>query len=300
MYEGLKTVCGAVEVRRECGGRAVAVALAEWIEDRAVLGDLRRLVLPVELQEHQAQLALGALVRRRQASAPEGRDEDAMELEVALERLEGVTPVERLRERVGRVAELLDALGPEPAEARLLQHEPQAKEVGDVVGRQIRHDDAPVRVMRDEPLFREPAQRFAQRVARHAEGRSELRLPQVGAGQELPLENELPQCPLHLRAGGRPVDRRDEGFRAHASVSSTWAIRSSALPRNDSSNPTVMRRWPSLPIIEPGTTRTDACARIASATCSDGSAAAYRGNERAVAGAGCSAIRCPFSESQRW
>src|SRR4051794_14419262 len=107
MDEGLKTVCGAVEMRRECSGRAVAVALAEWVEDCAVLGDLRRFVLPVELQEHEAQLALSALVRRGEAGTPERRDEDAVKFEVALERLEGVTSVERLRERVGRVGELI-------------------------------------------------------------------------------------------------------------------------------------------------------------------------------------------------
>ena len=76
-----------------------------------MLGDLRRLVIPVEVEKDEAQLALRAFVRRREPPASERGDEDAVELEVVLERLDRVALRECCREGLGRRAEPFDAVG---------------------------------------------------------------------------------------------------------------------------------------------------------------------------------------------
>src|SRR2546422_130520 len=171
--EALKTGCCPVQMRDECFGRVAGLAAAERVDDPPVLRHLRRLVVPVELEERQSQLALRALVGGGESAAAEGRDEDPVEEEVALECL------------------------------------------------------------------------------------GELHLAQAGTRLEPALEDELAQHPLGPRAGRRAIESGDESLGAQVSSDSTSAIRSSAAPRNAGSNPTVRRKWPSHPIIEPGMTSTD-------------------------------------------
>ena len=245
---------------------------AQRFDDPAVLLDLRRLVVAVELQQREPELALGTLVCRREPAAAERRHERAVKREVAFERLDEVTALESVRECVGGGGERLDVR--DGRQRGALDHLPKPVEVGDLVFGEVGDDDAAVRVVRHEALLGEAAQRLAQRVAGDAERRRELHLAQAGAGFERALEDEPAQRPLRLRAGRRAVERGDERLGAHSSSARTAATRSRAGPRKSGSKPTESRKWPSLPSIEPGTTSTDARVRIASATCSDGRAAA--------------------------
>ena len=106
-------------------------------------------------------------------------------------------------------------------------------------------------MMRDEPLLRKPAQRLAQRVARHAEGRRELHLAQVRTRRELPSRI----ISRSARSTCEPVVDRSSARRAASALTRAPEDVGDPLeraPRNACSKPTVMRRWPSLPIIEPG------------------------------------------------
>ena len=149
-----------------------------------------------------------------------------------------VASFERGGEGVRRALEL--ARVGQRSEPGLLEHEPEPEEIGDVLDREIGDDDASMRVVRDQPVLGEAAQRFSQRVARHTERARDLRLAQVRPGHEPAVEDHLAEHALDLRARRRPLERRD--CRVHASSPSTEAIRSSARPRKSGSKPTVRRR----------------------------------------------------------
>src|SRR2546428_2546149 len=167
--EALKTGCCPVQMRDEGFGRVAGLAAAERVDDPPMLRHLRRLVVPVELEERQSQLALRALVGGGESAAAEGGDEDPVEEEVALECLDRVSACERVRERVGRRAQLLQVSAVDIRKRRQLEHGAEPVQVGHVVLGEIGDDDAAVRVMGDQSLLGQAAQRLAQGVPRDAE-----------------------------------------------------------------------------------------------------------------------------------
>ena len=140
----------------------------------------RTQVLPARTGASRRSSPCGATrVAARQAVAPERGEEGAMETEIRLEAFGRGAALERRRERVGRALEIVGLL--ECGEPCLLEHEPEPEEIGDVLGSQIGDDDASVRVVGDETVLAEAAQRFAQRVARHAERLGDLCLAPGGS-----------------------------------------------------------------------------------------------------------------------
>ena len=110
------------------------------------------------------------------------------------------------------------AISASEAGGELFQRADGLQHVADVLQREAAHHGALGRHQLDQPLARQRLDRLAQRCARHAELRAELRLDQSRAGGELPLDDEVAQMRDHLVMKRPAQDRRDGEPGVHLSL----------------------------------------------------------------------------------
>ena len=199
-----------VHVRRV--GGEVGVARRDRRGDEPVLGDGCREPVGVVAREppHPDEVGADGPQRGGEVVVADGGVE--RRVEAGDERVVGVEPglaVEaRARELVGERGEGrgIPSLGGEPR-GGLFERAAHLEELADVVGVDIGDDGDPRRLLRDEPVGGEPAERLAQRRAAHAEARRLLDLAEHGAGRR--------GCPAGSRRGASR--RRDHSLACRTS-----------------------------------------------------------------------------------